>query len=66
MKLAFKSPKISNSAELMSKGQTDMHVKYLHTGAVELNAQGCAFAHPLFEAQLKKLQILRTYFLGTH
>ena len=35
-------------------------------GAVEPSAQGCAFGHPLFEPQSRKLQILRTLFLRTH
>ena len=33
-------------------------------GAVEPNAQGCTFAHPLFEPQVKKMTVLRTHFLG--
>ena len=36
------------------------------TGAVEPTAQGYSFAHPLFKPQLRKLQILRTHFFGTH
>ena len=39
-------------------------MKKYQSGALEPNAQGCAFAHPLFEFQLSKLEILRTHFLG--
>ena len=31
---------------------------------MEPNAQGCTFAHPLFEPQVKKMTVLRTHFLG--
>ena len=41
-------------------------VNFAFTGAVEPNAQGCAFAHPLFEPQLSELQVLHTHFLGAH
>ena len=33
------------------------------TGAVEPNAQGCAFAHPILHPQARKGQILRTQIL---
>ena len=36
----------------------------LCAGAVEPNAQGCTFAHPLFEPQVKKMKVLRTHFFG--
>ena len=31
---------------------------------MEPNAQGCTFAHPLFEPQVKKMKVLRTHFFG--
>ena len=34
--------------------------------AVEPNAQGCTYAHPLFESKTSELQILRTHFLGSY
>ena len=43
---------------------TKSEPQFTETGALEPNAQGCAFAHPLFEFQLSKLEILRTHFLG--
>ena len=52
-----------NSASSIAVQKNDIKRK---AGAVEPNAQECAFAHPLFEPQLSKLQILRTHFLGTH
>ena len=33
-------------------------------GAVEPNAQGCAFAHPIFEALVNKMMALRTQNFG--
>ena len=33
------------------------------SGAEEPNAQGCAFAHPIFQPQARKGQILRTQIL---
>ena len=39
-------------------------IKINKTGAGEPNAQGCAFAHPLFEPQVKKMLFLRTQNLG--
>ena len=38
-------------------------ILYILAGAVEPNAQGCAFAHPIFHPQARKGQVLRTKIL---
>ena len=43
--------------------QDNPRFRSLFTGAWEPNAQGCAFGHPLFEPQLRKVQILRIHIL---
>ena len=44
-----------------ANGQT--HKEDSIAGAVEPNAQGCAFAHPIFHPQARKGQVLRTKIL---